>query len=240
MASFKGRMGVEVHIAAGDADVEALAFPSHNSTTDLPHILAYTSVISTLLHLASSHSPPSLLAWLEALRETAPREPVGAFKHLLTTLGVEGQEEEFWTEYLRPTASSSSSSGVHVTTAVAPSPFDALSTHLTQHTLAQRAQIHTFIARYNSAGGFLPTSRKKVSVLLLADEHARKDTSATPKVKDEGEWLGGVKENVKVGEAWEGEDPAMEKGRRSPELDAGGRLRRDRAVRMALERSSGG
>jgi hypothetical protein len=237
LAAFEARMGVEVRLADDDdAHVEALCLPSHSSTTHLPHITAYVSLVSALLNLASSQSAASLSVWLEAHRGSAPQEPVEAFRYLLTALGVGAQDAQFWAEYLVPTSSLSSWVVGDATAALSSSPFDALSAHLAQHALAQRAQIHAFIARYDSVGGFLPTPGKKVYALLLADEHARRDMSVTRRAKDTTEWLGGVKEKVRVADAWEGEDPAMEKGRRSPELDAGGRLRRDRAVRMALER----
>jgi hypothetical protein len=218
-----------------------MSIPSYPSTTSTPHLLAYTSLIASLLSLATTHSHPNLLTLLAAYRSTSPPNPLSAFTGLLTTLHIPEPAKLFWTQHLHPLftetpethdslTSSSSSSYTQP-----PSPFTPLETHLAQTYTAQRAYMPTFIARYTQAGGFAPTPGKKLYALLLADEHARRDKTSR-EVRGDEEWLEGVRDRVKAGEAWEGDPGLDERGRKTPELKGKERAERDEWVLEALRR----
>jgi hypothetical protein len=85
------------------------------------------------------------------------------------------------------------------------------------------------------AGGFAPTPGKKAYALLLADEHARRNKTSR-KVRGNEEWLEGVREAVKVGDAWEGDDGLDERGRKTPEVKGEERRERDEWVLEGLMR----
>lgn len=66
----------------------------------------------------------------------------------------------------------------------------------------------TVIERYTKADGFYPTPTTKFYALMVIDEHEQRKATNTKwrLTKENEDWLGGVKDRGKVGEAMEFEE----------------------------------
>jgi hypothetical protein len=158
----------------------------------------------------------------------------------MLTLGISHTSKAFWATHLHslfhPAPQTTHKTNISPNPDLLTEPFHPLHTYIARTLSAQRTYIPTFLARYNTAGGFYPTPTKKVYALMLADEHVRRKGTGLKTVKGNQEWLDREKERVRVEDVNKWEEDVDVRALRTPELSVGERGERAAWVREMLMR----
>jgi hypothetical protein len=113
---------------------------------------------------------------------------------LMDWLRISNDTRKFWISELRPlfleydqTVTTKTHISQHPD--LQQTPFAPFLSHVRAMLASERAYIPTFISRYENAGGFHPTSGRKLYALLLAEEHEVKKRQEGSITKRSEEWL---------------------------------------------------
>lgn len=160
--------------------VSNVTLPSYRSTLCPVEIIAYTSLIASLLHLAYTIPLETLIFRVESFHKQcfAPLDGFGNF--LSAVLDVPHGTTTFWMDFLAPYYVNGSAATTLTADDPPPlpplhkDPFAPLQVHIRTTLAKEREYMPTFIDRYARVGGFASTSEAKVSDLLLAEERTQK------------------------------------------------------------------
>jgi hypothetical protein len=190
--------------------VSSISLHSYRSTRDITELIAYTELISNLLNLAYTST-----------------QPLSGFQHLLEKLKISKESTTYWTTKLQALDSTSDPTKKPPP----PSridPFHSLKERIIVKLRTERAYIPIFIKRYNEAGGFYPTTGRKLHALMVVDEYKHPITRIEQKGQGKNQkkgksslnknLLNGLDE-VRIGDAWDKGEDLDGRVRKSPGVD---------------------
>tara|TARA_R110002003_G_scaffold76_1_gene6973 strand:+ start:39991 stop:41235 length:1245 start_codon:yes stop_codon:yes gene_type:complete len=220
-----------------------IVFTSHRSTLNTKELISYVELIATMIHLASTLSCTDLVEWLGSFRDRAsvyPDQPMYGIGVLMDWLRISNDTRKFWISELRPlflehdqTVTTKTHISQHPD--LQQTPFAPFLSHVRAMLASERAYIPTFISRYENAGGFHPTSGRKVYALLLAEEHEVKKRQEGSITKRSEEWLERLGE-VNISDANEQVENLDARAPRSPEMTGEEKTEKEKRTRELLRR----
>ncbi|KAH6637626.1 hypothetical protein C7974DRAFT_374297 [Boeremia exigua] len=172
------RLGVSVH-SRKDGTAEVVVQGQH-STLDAEYLVAYTKLIAHFVNVAHRYDADGLASQLELLQLNPPTKLPDRFARMLDFLGQEGREGRDAmqaTLLARMAPISRPDSPLQMPTPTRPDrprravdPFYNLRTYLEANHARSRKDMVQFMERYESAGGYMPTTEERLSAILDAEE----------------------------------------------------------------------
>lgn len=158
-----------------------ITFQGHRSTLDADHLIAHTELLGRITDTAQSHSTEDLAELLEIFQILQPTSPMHRFSHMLEFLG---QANSRFSDASKQALAASIDAfecaprSENKTAAFAPprpkplreilDPFMRLRTHIEARHAEEKADMARFVERYDAAGGYAPTTEKKLRAILRA------------------------------------------------------------------------